>query len=128
MRKVFWAIAIAVALAISGILPAQTQNVPEISTKLPRTAAVDIKNSEIEALVRKMAAESVGDQAIRILSVDDKYNLALGVVSRLKIAPKKAPPAIEHSHITEIYHVISGSGTLVTGGLLKDSREIPRER
>ena len=125
MRKLYCVIAIVFALSITGTLLAQTQNVPEISTNLPRTAAVDIKNSEIEALVRKMAADSVGDQAIRIMSVNDKYNLAIGVVSRLKTTAKKTPSAIEHSHITEIYHVISGSGTLVTGGMLKDSREIP---
>ena len=72
-----------------------------------------------------MAAERVGDQAIRIVSINGEYNLAMGVVSRLKTTPKEAPTAIEHSQITEVYHVISGSGTLVTGGILKDPREVP---
>src|SRR6267143_329886 len=126
MRKVVLnLLAIAFALSITGNFPAQTQNVPAASPHLPRGTAVDINNSEIEALVRKMAAEHVGDQAIRIVSVNGEYNLAMGVVSRLKTTPKEAPSAIEHSHITEIYHVISGSGTLVTGGMLKDSREVP---
>jgi mannose-6-phosphate isomerase-like protein (cupin superfamily) len=124
MRKVCDLITLALALSIYSNLLAQNQNVPEVSPKPSRIAAVDINNSEIEVLVRKMAADSVGDQAIRIVSVNDEYNLAIGVVSRLKIAPRKAPSAIEHSRITEIYHVITGSGTLVTGGMLKDSKEI----
>ena len=125
MRKVCGLFTLALALSIYINLLAQNQNVPEVSPKPSRIAAVDINNSEIEALVHKMAADSVGDQAIRIVSVNDEYNVAIGIVSRLKTAPQKAPSAIEHSHITEIYHVISGSGTLVTEGMLKDSKEIP---
>lgn len=116
---------LAFALSITGNLFAQTQNVPTASPYQSRGTAIDINNSEIETLVRKMAAESVGDQAIRIVSVNGEYNLAVAVVSRLKTTPKKVPSAVEHSHITEIYHVISGSGTLVTGGVLTDSKEIP---
>jgi mannose-6-phosphate isomerase-like protein (cupin superfamily) len=126
MRKfAFTFLAIAFALSITGNFPAQTKNVPATSPHLPRGTATDINNSEIEALVRKMATERVGDQAIRIVSINREYNLAMGVVSRLKTTPKEVPAPIEHSQITEIYHVISGSGTLVTGGMLKDPKEIP---
>ena len=126
MRKfAFSLLAIAFTLSITGNFPAQTQSVPATSPHLPRGTATDISNSEIEALVRKMAAERVGDQAIRIVSINSEYHLAMAVVSRLKTTPNKAPSAVEHSDITEIYHVISGSGTLVTGGMLKDSRKIP---
>src|SRR4030095_3595287 len=125
MRKVVLNfLAVAFALSITGNFRAQTQNVPAASPDLHRGTAVDINNSKMEALTRKVAAEPVAGQAIRIVSVNGEYNLAMGIVSRLKTTPKKAPSAIEHSHITEIYHVISGSGTLVTGGRLKDSREI----
>ena len=126
MRKVVLnLLAVAFALSITGNSSAQTHNVSGASPHLPRGTAVDINNSEIEALVRKMAAEPVVDQAIRILSVNGEYNLALAVVSRLKTTLKTTPSAVEHSLITEIYHVISGSGTLVTGGMLKDSRQVP---
>ena len=123
MRKVI--LNLAFALSITGNFSAQTQNVPTASSYQSRGTATDINNSEIETLVRNMAAESVNDQAIRIVSVNGEYNLAVAVVSRLKTTPKKVPSAVEHSHISEIYHVISGSGTLVTGGVLTDSKEIP---
>jgi mannose-6-phosphate isomerase-like protein (cupin superfamily) len=126
MRKVVLSLlAIAFALSITGNFPAQTQNAPAASPHLPRGTASDISNSEIEALVRKMATERVGDQAIRIVSIKGEYNVGMGVVSRLKTTRREAPSAIEHSQITEIYHVISGSGTLVTGGTLKDPKEVP---
>ena len=126
MRKVvFSLLAIAFAFSIAGNFPAQAQNATVTSPHLPRGTATDISNSEIAALIRKMGTERVGDQAIRVVSVNGEYNVGMGVVSRLKTTPKEAPSAIEHSQITEIYHVISGSGTLVTGGTLKDSREVP---
>ena len=126
MRKlIFSLLGIAFALSISGDSLAQTQTLPATPSHVPRGAATDISNSEIEALLRKMATERVGDQAIRIVSVNDEYNIAMGIVSRLKTTPKEIPSAIEHSRITEIYHVISGTGTLVTGGVLQDAREVP---
>ena len=125
MRKVVRSLlAIVFALSITGKFPGQTQNAPAAPPHLPRGTAADISNSEVEALVRKMATERVGDQAIRVVSINGEYNVGMGVVSRLKTTGKEAP-SIEHSQITEIYHVISGSGTLVTGGMLKDSREVP---
>ena len=124
-RVVLSLLAIAFALSITDKFSAQTQNAPAVPPHPPRGTAADISNSEIETLVRKMATEPVGDQAIRVVSINGEYNVGMGVVSRLKTTGKEVPSAIEHSQITEIYHVISGSGTLVTGGTLKDPREVP---
>ena len=33
--------------------------------------------------------------------------------------------AVEHSQITEVYHVIRGNATLVTGGTMENPREVP---
>ena len=76
-------------------------------------------------MVRKVAAVRVSDQAIRVISINNEYNVGVSVVSRLKTSGKEAPSGIEHSQITEIYHVISGNGTLVTGGSLNDPKEVP---
>ncbi len=115
-------LAIAFALSITSQFPAQT---PAPAPHLPRGTATDINSSEIDALVRKVAAARVSDQAIRIVSINNEYNVSIGVVSRLKTSGKEAPSGIEHSQITEIYHVISGNGTLVTGGTLNDPKEVP---
>jgi hypothetical protein len=119
-------LAIVFALSITSKFPEQSQNAPPSAPHLPRGTATDINNSEIDALVRKVAAVRVSDQAIRVISINSEYNVGVSVVSRLKTSGKEAPTGIEHSQITEVYHVISGSGTLVTGGTLNDPKEVPR--
>jgi mannose-6-phosphate isomerase-like protein (cupin superfamily) len=110
------------ALAIPAGFRAQMQSP---SPHLPRGTATDVNNSEIETVVRKVAAVRVSDQAIRVVSIAGEYNVGVSVVSRLRTSGKEAPAGIEHSQITEIYHVISGNGTLVTGGTLNDPKEVP---
>ncbi len=75
---------------------------------------------------RTLAAQKF-DQAIRVVSVNGEYNVSIGVVHRAKTSGKDAPSGIEHGQITEVYHVIEGNGTLVTGGTLENPREVPAE-
>ena len=120
----FLGFAFVFALAIPGRFRAQTQNP---APHLPRGTATDINNSEIDALVQKTASALVSDQAIRVVSIHGEYNVGVGVVHRAKTSGKDAPSGIEHSQITEVYHVISGNGTLVTGGTLDNQKEFPAE-
>ena len=93
---------------------------------LPRGTAVDISNAEVRATVEKTASARVSDQAIRVVSVNGEYNVGVGVVHRAKTAGTGGPGGgggVEHSQITEVYHVISGNATLVTGGTLENPRE-----
>ena len=94
---------------------------------LPRGTATDVTNSEIQATVQKTAAAAVSDQAIRVVSINDEYNVGIGVVHRAKTTARSAGNGIEHSQITEIYHIIEGSATLVTGGAIENPRESPPE-
>jgi mannose-6-phosphate isomerase-like protein (cupin superfamily) len=54
-----------------------------------------------------------------------KYNVAVGVLRRG--ASKVGGPitAISHTHVTEVYYVISGGGTLVTGGTMVNAKPLP---
>jgi hypothetical protein len=90
---------------------------------LPRGTATDVTNAEIQATVQKTAAAAVSDQAIRVVSIDGTYNVGIGVVHRAKTADRSPGGGIEHSQITEIYHVIEGNATLVTGGTIENPRE-----
>lgn len=127
MRKVllsFVGLAIVIAIAIPNSFSAQTSSpVPH----LPRGTATDINSVEIQSLVQKTVADRVSDQAIRVVNVNGEYNVSIGVVHRAKTSGKDAPSGIEHAQITEVYHVIEGSGTLVTGGTLDNPREIPAD-
>jgi len=127
MKKIILSLlAIGFALAVASKFAAQTQGNAPVAQHLPRGTATDINNTEIEAMVSKVATQRVSDQAIRVVSINGEYNVSVGVVSRLKTG-QQAPSGIEHSQITEIYHVISGNGTLVTGGTLNDPKEVPAD-
>src|SRR5258708_27257054 len=92
---------------------------------LPRGTATDISNAEILTTVQKTAAAPVSDQQIRVVSVNGEYNVGIGVVHRAKTEGRDIGFGIEHSQITEIYHVISGNGTFVTGGTIENMKETP---
>jgi mannose-6-phosphate isomerase-like protein (cupin superfamily) len=105
-------------------IQAQAQTAPQ---HLPRGSAVDITNAEILATAQKTAAAPVSDQQIRVVNVNGEYNVGVGVVHRAKTEGRDIGFGIEHSQITEIYHVISGSGTFVTGGTIENMKETPAE-
>jgi mannose-6-phosphate isomerase-like protein (cupin superfamily) len=98
---------------------AQTQH-------MPRGTAVDISSADVQATVQKTASAPVSDQAIRVVSINGEYNVGVGVVHRAKTTGTGGPGGgggVEHSQITEVYHVISGNATLVTGGTIENPRE-----
>lgn len=92
----------------------------------PSGAAIDIPNSEIQRIAQRNAGAPVSDQQIRIISVNGEYNVGVGVVHRAK-TEKQSVGGSEHSQITEVYHVISGNGTLVTGGTIENAKDRPAD-
>jgi mannose-6-phosphate isomerase-like protein (cupin superfamily) len=118
MRKTLLS-AIAI-LFVPAIVPAQTPH-------LPRGTATDVSSDDVQATLKKTPTAAVSDQAIRVVRINDEYNVGIGVVHRAKTAGRSAGGAIEHSQITEVYHVMEGNATLVTGGTIENPRESPPE-
>jgi hypothetical protein len=87
--------------------------------KTPRGAATDVTNADLMATVAKMTA-AVSDIQLRVVGIDNQPNVGVGVVRRAKPAGANS---IEHSEITEVYHFIRGTATLVTGGAMENPRE-----
>jgi mannose-6-phosphate isomerase-like protein (cupin superfamily) len=112
------------ALSFPNRFPAQMRSP---APHLPRGTATDVATGEIQALVQKTAAVTVSDQALRVVSINGEYNVSVGVVHRAKTAGRDAGGGIEHSQITEVYHVIEGSATLVTGGTMENLTEVPSD-
>jgi mannose-6-phosphate isomerase-like protein (cupin superfamily) len=94
------------------------------SAPAPGGTAIDIPNSEIQAIAQRNAGAPVSDQQIRIISINGDYNVGVGVVHRAR-TEKQSVGGSEHSQITEVYHVISGNGTLVTGGTIENAKDRP---
>lgn len=73
-----------------------------------------IPAAELDAYTKKAIAEKHIDQQVRDINIG-KANVGIGMVYRGKL-DKPAPDSVaEHDQISEVYHIISGSGTLVLG-------------
>ena len=82
------------------------------------TAAVHITGSEIDTALQRSAEQADSDQPLRLVNVDNDYNLGISIVHRARTGGRQIGPAAEHSAMAEIFHFIAGTGTLVTGGAL----------
>ena len=86
--------------------------------------ATYIANDEIQAYVKRAVAKKLVDQQVRSLDIG-KSGVAVGVVHRVRLDAPQANSVAEHDHVSEVYHIISGSATLVTGPILVDAERRP---
>jgi mannose-6-phosphate isomerase-like protein (cupin superfamily) len=99
------------------------QTVTRSQTDAPPKVATDVTHAEV-LTVLKMGQT---DQQLRVVDIG-KYNVGVGILHRVA-APAgpggaSTPPGVaglSHNQVTEVYYIISGSGTLVTGGSMIDS-------
>ena len=83
-------------------------------------SATDVPKADLEATLARAPAAGVMDQQIRVVDIG-KYNVAVGVLHR---AAKAKHTAISHAQVTEVYHILHGSGLLVTGGAIVDAAPV----
>jgi mannose-6-phosphate isomerase-like protein (cupin superfamily) len=83
-----------------------------------------IPESELQAYTKKAIAEKMTDQQVRDVEIG-KAHVGIGMVHRGKL-DKPAPNSVaEHDQVSEVYHVISGSATLVLGPDIVDRQRRP---
>jgi mannose-6-phosphate isomerase-like protein (cupin superfamily) len=70
--------------------------------------------SELDAYTNKAKAEKLVDQQMRSIDVG-KSNVGIGMVYRGKLDKPRPDSVAEHDFVSEVYHIISGSATLVLG-------------
>ncbi|MYH51384.1 MAG: hypothetical protein F4139_00375 [Gemmatimonadetes bacterium] len=85
--------------------------------------ATHISAADILATIENAPAGRVSDQQIRHIDAGG-HNVGVGVVQR---PPSTSLGAIQHHKQTEVYYVVSGQGTMVTGGELTNGRELNPE-
>jgi mannose-6-phosphate isomerase-like protein (cupin superfamily) len=85
-----------------------------------------IANDEIQAYVKKAVAEKLTDQQIRDVEIG-KSHVGIGVVHRGKLATPAPDSVAEHDLVSEVYHVIEGTATLVTGPDLIGKKRRPAD-
>jgi mannose-6-phosphate isomerase-like protein (cupin superfamily) len=70
--------------------------------------------SELDAYTKKAIEEKLVDQQVRDINIG-KANIGIGMVYRGKLDAPAADSVAEHDQVSEVYHIISGSATLVLG-------------
>ena len=73
-----------------------------------------IPSEEIQAYAKRAVATKVIDQQVRAVDIG-KSNVDIGLVYRGKLTTPAPDAVAEHDQVSEVYHVIDGSATLVTG-------------
>jgi mannose-6-phosphate isomerase-like protein (cupin superfamily) len=70
--------------------------------------------SELQAYTKKAIAEKLTDQQVRDVEIG-KAHIGIGMVHRGRL-DKPAPDSVaEHDLVSEVYHVIEGSATIMLG-------------
>lgn len=113
---------IAAVLIALGALP----TVAHAQTPAPPKPAVDVTKAMLEAAAKIGAAAlkpgvSVSDRNIA-LSDTGNYNVTVAYVTR-PASKTMSGTVLSHDKITEIYYIVSGSGTQVTGTLVNGKRQ-----
>jgi mannose-6-phosphate isomerase-like protein (cupin superfamily) len=110
-----------IALACS-LASLTAQGDPQPTCKM--CPAYYIGNDELQAYLKRGIANNIVDQQVRAVDVG-KSNVDVAMVYRGKLT---APGEVaEHDFVSEVYHIIDGSATLVTGPDLVDKKRRPAD-
>jgi hypothetical protein len=92
----------------------------------PPKQAIDISDADVKTVLK--GAPPAVDQQLKVVDVG-KYNLGVGIIHRGKTTDRTdgTVPGIAHHNQTETYIIVSGTGTLVTGGTMIDPKEISKD-
>jgi mannose-6-phosphate isomerase-like protein (cupin superfamily) len=81
-----------------------------------------ISGDEIQAYLKRVEGNAVADQQVRALDIG-KINVDIGVVYRGKLTAPIPQSVAEHDLVSEVYHIIDGSATLMTGPDIVDLKK-----
>ena len=87
------------------------------------SSATHVSNAELEAAFKQAIASNTIDTRVKTIAVEGG-NATVAVLYRTKAETS----ALIHDHVTEIYQVKAGSGTLATGGTLQNPQAIDLTR
>jgi len=92
-----------------------------------RPPVVGITAAEIAKVLQYTGSEGAAtDRQMRVVDAGG-YRLGIGVLKRGATRAGAPVGAISHSQVTEVFYIISGGGTLVTGGAVDNERPYPAE-
>jgi mannose-6-phosphate isomerase-like protein (cupin superfamily) len=89
----------------------------------PSLPATDLTSAEINAFIDKLPKDAISDLPIKVVDVGG-YRVGVYGVFRPKSVKQDA--VLHEVRTTEVYLMLEGAGTLVTGGKLVDERRDPK--
>jgi mannose-6-phosphate isomerase-like protein (cupin superfamily) len=89
------------------------------AAQAPPPPAVAVSAADVKAFIDALPKDRVSDLPIRVAEVGG-YKVGVYGVFRPTAVPGSA--IVHDTSVTEIYYMLQGSGTLVTGGTLVDER------
>ena len=114
MKKFLITLAAAACAAAPLLAQAQKINPTDPQPTCNMCPGTYIPLAELEAYTKKAIAEKLVDQQVRDIDIG-KAHVGIGMVYRGKLDKPAKDSVAEHDQVSEVYHVISGSGTLVLG-------------
>jgi mannose-6-phosphate isomerase-like protein (cupin superfamily) len=105
-----WKVALFMLIVLFALVAAETKP----------TLATYVTSADIQAVFKQAPENGVTDKQIRSVSVG-KGNVAVAAVYR---SAKGNNGSIEHDQVTEIYTIVEGSGTLVSGGKMANTERL----
>jgi mannose-6-phosphate isomerase-like protein (cupin superfamily) len=112
-----------IAAAVCLVTPlAAQQTDPQPTCKMCPGTYVPL--SELEAYTKKAIAEKRVDQQVRDVDIG-KAHIGIGMVYRGKLDAPASESVAEHDLVSEVYHIIDGTATLVLGPDIADMKRRP---
>jgi len=113
------------ALAVVGsvaVVMAQRQTDPQPTCRMCPGTYIPL--SELQGYTRKAIAENLVDQQVRDIEIG-KAHVGIGMVYRKKLDAPAAESVAEHDLVSEVYHIVEGSATLLLGPDITEMKRRP---
>jgi mannose-6-phosphate isomerase-like protein (cupin superfamily) len=113
MKSILFGVVIGVSLAAA--LVAQTRiNPTDPQPTCNMCPGYYVPLSELQAYTKKAVDEKLLDQQVRDIEIG-KAHVGIGMVHRTKIDAPAKDSVAEHDQVSEVYHIVDGTATLVLG-------------
>jgi len=111
-----------ILFTVTFILALSAQNKPTCD----KCSATYISTAEMQAYGKRGMERHIIDQQVRAVDVG-KSHVGIGMVYRGKLDQPQTASVAEHDYVSEVYHIIDGTATLVTGSTLVDAKPRPAD-
>ena len=124
MRKFLLALGAVVSCAAVVVIAQAKINPTDPQPTCAMCPGYYIPVSELQAYTKKAIAEKLTDQQVRDVEIG-KAHIGIGMVHRGRL-DKPAPNSVaEHDQVSEVYHIIDGTATLMLGPDITERQRRP---